>query len=96
MLFAYQRIYISWREYDIAFISQVEAKRNKNDNYVSRIKDLTGFCISQYIATICNQLAISKPSVSTSIHNIIGYFREIDLNIFLQQLSYSSKASQSR
>ena len=28
-----------------------------------------------------NQLTVIKPSASATIHNVIGYFREIDLNL---------------
>ena len=31
--------------------------------------------------TICNQLPVIKPSASATICDVIGYFREIDLNV---------------
>ena len=40
--------------------------------------DLTGFYPSVYI---CNQLPVMKPSASTAICDMIGYFREVHLNL---------------
>ena len=30
---------------------------------------------------VCNQLPVIKPSASATIHDVIGYFREIDLDL---------------
>ena len=33
--------------------------------------------------TVCNQLPVIKPLASATIHDVIGYFREINLNLVL-------------
>ena len=31
--------------------------------------------------TVCYQLPVIKPSASATIHDVIGYFSEVDLNL---------------
>ena len=42
---------------------------------------LQGFNWLLFQCTICNQLPVIKPSVSSVMHSVIGYYHEINLNI---------------
>ena len=50
-----------------------------NDKDILQVQVGFNWLLSQY--TVHNQLPIIKPSASAAIRNVIGYFREIDLNL---------------
>ena len=65
-----------------------------NNKDILRVQVGFNWLLSQ--CTVRNQLPVIKPSASTSIRDVIGYFREIDLNLGWQQLSCSSNVLRTR
>ena len=50
-----------------------------NNKDILRVK--VGFNWLLFQCTVHNQLSVIKPSASATVRDVIGYFREIDLNL---------------
>ena len=62
----------------ILLLPKAEVEGNEND-----ITQVTGIQLASIPVynTVCNQLPVIKSSVSAVMHNVIGYYHEINLNI---------------
>ena len=50
-----------------------------NNKAILRVQVGFNWLLSQ--CTVCNQLPVIKPSASTTISDVIGYFCKIDINL---------------